>query len=505
MLPELFLKRMQGMLGDEYEEFVESFGRERYQALRLNALKINGNQKSEVKIPFHLSPVAWEENGYYYEKEDQPGKHPYHEAGVYYIQEPSAMAPVPMLEVKPGDRVLDLCAAPGGKSTQIAAKLKGEGLLVCNEINPQRAKILSENIERMGVCNACVTNEAPERLAGFFPEYFDKILVDAPCSGEGMFRKNEDACDEWSPENVEMCAMRQDGILDEAAKMLRKGGRLVYSTCTFAEAEDEGSVERFAERHPEFKLIEMKRLWPHKIKGEGHFAAVLVKDGEADEAYRSMPVNGLEKGVPVKELGDYVSFVDEIFAGQDDVKDNTTYKDVNKDKDEDIDKAANKDEDKDKIANKDVDKDTYIDKDIYNNAGDHTLNISCRLKAAAKGDSSIRFSKFGDNVYLIPEEMPSVKGLKVLRTGLHIGTLKKNRFEPAHALALALNPKDAKYAINLDSSDRRIMQYLNGQTFPAEGEKGWYLICVDGFGIGWGKLAGGMMKNHYPKGLRINL
>lgn len=460
MLPELFLKRMHETLGDEYEEFVESFGQERYQALRLNTLKINRNQKRasdmsaqndtsvskahSVKIPFHLSPVAWEKNGYYYEKEDQPGKHPYHEAGVYYIQEPSAMAPVPMLEVKPGDRVLDLCAAPGGKSTQIAAALMGEGLLVCNEINPQRAKILSENIERMGVSNACVTNEAPERLSGFFPEYFDKILVDAPCSGEGMFRKNEDACGEWSPENVEMCAARQDGILDEAAKMLCRGGRLVYSTCTFAEAEDEGSVERFAERHPEFKVLDMKRLWPHKVKGEGHFMAVLVKDGKTDDTCRSMPLNGLEKGVPVKELGDYAGFVDEVFS----------------------DKSV-----------------------LY----------------SAKGDSSVRFSRFGDNIYLLPEEMPSVKGIKVLRTGLHIGTIKKNRFEPAHALALALNPADVKYVMNLDSNDRTIMQYLNGQTFPAEGEKGWYLICVDGFGIGWGKLAGGMMKNHYPKGLRINL
>lgn len=262
MLPELFLKRMQDTLGDEYEEFVESLGKERYQALRLNTLKINSDQKSaaETDMPFNLTAVPWAENGYYYEKSDQPGKHPYHEAGVYYIQEPSAMAPVPMLEVKPGDRVLDLCAAPGGKSTQIAAALMGEGLLVCNEINPQRAKILSENIERMGVCNACVTNEAPEHLSEFFPEFFDKILVDAPCSGEGMFRKNEEACGEWSPENVEMCAARQDSILDEAAKMLRCGGRLVYSTCTFAEAEDEGSVERFAERHPEFRVLEMKRL-----------------------------------------------------------------------------------------------------------------------------------------------------------------------------------------------------------------------------------------------------
>lgn len=451
MLPELFLKRMRDTLGDEYEEFVESLSQERYQALRLNTLKINMNQKNaaemfaqDIKLPFHMSPVSWAENGYYYEKPDQPGKHPYHEAGVYYIQEPSAMSPVPMLNVKPGDRVLDLCAAPGGKSTQIAAALMGDGLLVCNEINSQRAKVLSENIERMGVCNACVTNEAPEYLSGFFPEFFDKILVDAPCSGEGMFRKNEDACSEWSPENVEMCGARQDGILDEAAKMLRCGGRLVYSTCTFAEYEDEGSVGRFAARHPEFEVLEMKRLWPHKVKGEGHFVALLMKAGETDNICRSMPLNGFEKNISVKELGDCADFVDEMFA-----------------------------------------------------AG--------RLKAGIKGGSGDGFLKFGDNIYMVPADMPSLKGLKVLRTGLHIGTLKKNRFEPAHALALALNPKDFKYVMNLNSDDGRVMQYLNGQTFPAEGKKGWYLICVDGFGIGWGKLAGGIMKNHYPKGLRINL
>lgn len=409
--------------------------------------------------PFSLSPVPWAENGYYYEKTDQPGKHPYHEAGVYYIQEPSAMAPVPMLQVKPGDRVLDLCAAPGGKSTQIAAALMGEGLLVCNEINPQRAKILSENIERMAVCNACVTNETPERLSEFFPEYFDKILVDAPCSGEGMFRKNEDACGEWSPENVEMCAARQDGILDEAAKMLRQGGRLVYSTCTFAEAEDEGSVERFMGRHPQFRLLEMKRLWPHKIKGEGHFMAVLVKDKETEEAHKSMPVHGTEKGVTMKEIDGLAEFM------------------------------------RDAVSDEEALNEMVSGKAVLNKA---ILGRSC-------SEDAFRLLKFGDNVYLMPEEMPSVRGLKVLRTGLHVGVLKKNRFEPAHALALAINPSRVRHVLNLDSADPRVMQYLNGQTFPAEGGKGWYLICVDGFGIGWGKLAGGMMKNHYPKGLRVNL
>lgn len=484
MLPEQFLHRMQEMLGEEYDAFVDSFSQEKYQALRLNALKVaesgsrateltDGNIDGGKQIPFHLTPVSWAENGYYYEKDDLPGKHPYHEAGVYYIQEPSAMAPVTLLEARPGERILDLCAAPGGKSTQIAAALQGEGLLVANEIHPARAKILSENVERMGIRNACVTNETPQHLAQVFPEYFDRILVDAPCSGEGMFRKNEAACEEWSPENVALCGERQGEILDCAARMLKSGGRLVYSTCTFAPTENEDSICRFLIRHPEFSLVEIPkeklgiegdgvpeyldeecikeadncvnfkaddikktlRLWPHRIKGEGHYAAVLVKEGELPKGYRGLAPQGIQKGISEKELGEYPAFVKEF------------------------------------------------------------------LRVELRGS----YMKFGDNIYLIPDEMPDVKGLKVLRPGLHIGTLKKNRFEPSHALALALSPGDVVNVCNLSSTEATIHAYLNGQTFPAEGEKGWYVICVDGFSIGWGKLAGGIMKNHYPKGLRKNL
>ena len=235
MLPQSFTERMQGLLGSEYEEFLVSFDHEKYQALRLNPLKLRTESgrtddstviEEKIQQTFRLHPVPWADNGYYYTKEDQPGKHPWHEAGLYYIQEPSAMAPVTLLSPQPGERILDLCAAPGGKSTQIASAMEGEGLLVTNEIHPARAKILSENVERMGIRNACVLNETPEHLADIFEEYFDRILVDAPCSGEGMFRKNEVACEEWSPENVQLCADRQDGILECAARMLVPGGRL---------------------------------------------------------------------------------------------------------------------------------------------------------------------------------------------------------------------------------------------------------------------------------------
>ncbi|MGN1146022.1 MAG: RsmB/NOP family class I SAM-dependent RNA methyltransferase, partial [Acetatifactor sp.] len=446
MLPELFLKRMQEMLGDEYEAFLQSYEQEKYQALRLNSLKKTkgGESAATVLAPrkeacreplfwlgektgFHLREVPWAKDGYYYEKEDQPGKHPYHEAGLYYIQEPSAMAPVTLLEVQPGERVLDLCAAPGGKSTQIAAALQGKGLLISNEIHPARAKILSENIERMGIRNACVTNETPQHLSQLFPEYFDRILVDAPCSGEGMFRKNEEACGEWSRENVELCAERQDEVLDCAAQMLLPGGRLVYSTCTFAPQENEGSINRFMERHPEFSLVKTLRLWPHHIQGEGHFAAVLEKAGSMPVGYQAISAGGFVREAGKKDLEECIAFYKEF------------------------------------------------------------------LQVQLPG----KYIKFGEHIYLVPEDMPNLQGLKVLRPGLHMGTLKKNRFEPSHALALALAPDEAVNVWNLSLEDDTVRAYLNGQTFSASGEKGWYLICVDGFSLGWGKLAGGIMKNHY--------
>ena len=291
MLPEAFLQRMEAQLGSEYPAFLESLERPRAVALRFNPLK-----GERPVLPFVGAPVPWEPEGFYYDPETRPGLHVYHEAGVYYLQEASAMAPVALLDPKPGERVCDLCAAPGGKTTQIAGRMLGQGFLVCNEINPKRAKILSRNIERMGVANALVTNEHPQTLASRFPGFFDRVLVDAPCSGEGMFRKEEAAVTDWSQETVQMCARRQREILDTAARLVRPGGRLVYSTCTFAPEEDEETVAAFLEAHPEFTPEPVEapwfvpgenasyRMWPHKLLGEGHFAAVLRKtQGESGE------------------------------------------------------------------------------------------------------------------------------------------------------------------------------------------------------------------------------
>ena len=305
MFPELFEKRMKVLLEEEYEAFLSSYDRPRNVGLRLNPLKTDAPPALDG---FGLSPVPWEKHGFYYDSATRPGLSPYHEAGLYYLQEPSAMAPAGLLDVRPGMKVLDLCAAPGGKTTQLAAALRGEGLLVCNEINPKRSKILARNIERLGIANSLVLNEHPQKLESHFAGYFDRILVDAPCSGEGMFRKEEAAVTDWSEETVEMCAHRQQEILASAAKMLAPGGRLVYSTCTFAPAENEGTVSRFLESHADFSLVAVDapwfdpgrpdwteernpelaktfRLWPHKLRGEGHYAAVLEKspEGEAGE------------------------------------------------------------------------------------------------------------------------------------------------------------------------------------------------------------------------------
>ncbi len=428
MLPEAFLSRIKIQLGEEFDDFLKSLERPRAVALRFNPLK-----GAAPVLPFVRQPVPWEKQGFYYDPNSRPGLHPYHEAGVYYLQEASAMAPVAMLDVQPGERVCDLCAAPGGKSTQIAGYLQGEGMLLCNEIHPARAKILARNVERLGIANALVTNEKPDNLAKKLPGFFDRVLVDAPCSGEGMFRKEEAAVTDWSRETVEMCAHRQQEILNSAAQLLRAGGRLVYSTCTFAPEENEQTVAAFLQTHPEFvaETVEAPwfvsgencsfRLWPHKLLGEGHFLAVLRKLGDEEADGSFCPDEKLPK--------QWLDFAKDL---------------------------------------------------------DITL---------PKGKAVL----FGNSLYWAPVQLPSLHGLKVLRPGLELGEVKKDRFEPAHALALWL--KNCKRNVSFGADSDEIRAYMHGETLPYEG-KGWTLVQVDGYGIGWGKGDGKILKNHYPKGLR---
>lgn len=279
-LPEKFKERMRAQLGENYDAFIASYDRQPYKAIRVNTLKISVEEFKKISPFDSLTPVPWEENGFYV-TDEKAGKQFLHAAGLYYVQEPSAMAAAPLLNVKAGERVLDLCSAPGGKGTQLAQMMQGEGIIVLNEINFSRAKILSQNVERLGITNAAVISENPKKVCDYFEGYFDKVLVDAPCSGEGMFLKEENAVSEWSEENVIACAKRQLLILDSAQKALKPNGLLVYSTCTFASEEDEEQVENFLKKYPDFKLLSMKKLYPHECKGEGHFVALLQKtDGE---------------------------------------------------------------------------------------------------------------------------------------------------------------------------------------------------------------------------------
>lgn len=450
-LPNDFVVKVKALLKEEADDFLRSYDEDKSQGLRVNRLKMTRNAFLGIN-PFELSPIPWVEDGFYYASKDRPGKHPYHEAGLYYIQEPSAMGVGELVDPKPGEKVLDLCAAPGGKTTHLAQKMNQEGLLVANEIHPARAKILSQNLERMGVTNAVVTNETPDRLAKKFPSFFDAILVDAPCSGEGMFRKDPDARSEWSLDHVAFCAARQMDIIQEAGKMLKAGGRLVYSTCTFSPEENEGVISRFILEHPEFQveqvaayegfsrgrgdwvdeacanLEETYRLWPHRLQGEGHYIAVLRKVDGSDHGKHDMDKDRLDK----KLLKDYLSFAND------------------------------------------------------------SLNV------VPEG----RYTLFGDQLYVLPSEMLSLKQLKVVRPGWHLGTLKKNRFEPSHALALSLTKEDVQFHWNIDSSSADIQSYLKGETLHVDGPKGWTLVTVDGYSLGWGKATNQQLKNHYPKGLR---
>ena len=428
MLPAEFLERIQSQLGPEYPDFLNSLERPRAVALRMNPLKGDSPQ-----LPFVTDPVPWEKWGYYYDPAARPGLHPYHEAGVYYLQEASAMAPVSLLDPQPGENICDLCAAPGGKTTQIAARMGGEGFLLCNEINPKRAKILGRNIERMGVANALVTNEHPENLAKHYPGIFHRVLVDAPCSGEGMFRKEEAAVTDWSPETVLMCANRQQEILRSAAKLLKPGGRLVYSTCTFAPEENEQVIAAFLQEHPDFspEILEAPwftpgemgtfRMWPHKLLGEGHFAAVLRKNGEDEEAYDTEPAQKLPA---------------------------------------------------------------------------QWQEFAKKLDITLPGGKAVLF---GSSLYWMPSRTPLLRGIRVIRAGLELGEVKKDRFEPSHALALWL--KTAKTVENYSCDSAQMKAYLHGETVPSA-KTGWCLVCADGYSIGWGKGDGKVLKNHYPKGLR---
>ena len=491
-LPRGFTERMRGMLGEDFEAFCASYQKPAHPSLRANTLKITPDKLKEI-APFIGDTVPWQENGFYYpaDGETRPGKHPLHEAGAYYIQEASAMLPASLCPPVPGERVLDLCAAPGGKTTQLAAALCGEGLLVANEIHPARAAILSQNVERMGVRNAVVVNAAPAELSRKFPVFFDKIVVDAPCSGEGMFRKEADAVTMWSPENVSLCATRQAEILEEAAKMLAPDGYLVYSTCTFAPAENEGAVLAFLSCHPEFEVV----------LSEQPCVVASREAGLLDEG-RPEWVEGFE-GYPA-ELCKQVRYAYRVFPHHCDGEGHFAVL-LHK---QSGDPAPLRKEDKKKCRKP--------EKPSGSKGKPNPLSLAvslfedfCRevMGGVPAWISDTLPCLFGDKLYLVPKALcgdtdptEALKGLRVLRAGLCVGTVVgldrgRGRFEPDHALALAGGNRA------LDVDHEAACAYLKGETIPCS-LRGWYTVSYCGLPLGWGKASDGVMKNHYPKGLR---
>lgn len=464
-LPPAFVKRIGEQLGAERERFLNTYEQQRTVGLRLNTLKLQASDTHQraVLSLFGCEPVPWCPSGYYYNEATRPGKHPYHAAGLYYIQEPSAMSAVEWLAPSPGDIVLDLAAAPGGKATQIAALLAGKGVLVANEIHPARAAVLAENLERWGAANVIVTQCSPDQLARRFPGHFDKIMLDAPCSGEGMFRKNPEAIHEWSPDHVLMCAARQLDILESAVKMLKTGGIVAYSTCTFAEEENEHVISHILQRFPELECTRMERLWPHQVQGEGHFVAILHKRGGGSEP----------DAAPHP--------------------------------------ASRRERNKSRSKNNDLAEAWRL----FSEFAARTLP-DLRLP---DGEAIL----FGDQLYWLPYHegthplggsgMHGMHGLKVLRPGLHLAARKKNRIEPAHALALCaangvVMNTSSQAVIPLSANDEATAAYLRGEAIDVTKVTArnplpaWVIVAVDGLPLGWGKQSNGRINNHYPKGLR---
>ena len=528
-LPQEFLERMEHMLGEEYPAFLQSYEEPRKFGLRVNTMKISVEEFQRL-APFHLTPIPWIPNGFYYEREDDPARHPFYYAGLYYLQEPSAMTPASVLPVMPGEHVLDLCAAPGGKATALGAKLAGEGLLVANDISASRAKALLKNLEIFGIRNSFVTNAYPAKLAEQFAGAFDKILVDAPCSGEGMFRKDLANARVWSLEKVKECAKTQHEIIRQAVSMLRPGGLLLYSTCTFSPEENDQTIASLLQEHPELQLVELPwyegfahgrpeladgnpeltkcvRIFPHRMAGEGHFLALLYKkkDGEADTELR------LSEMMEV-QLSDCTSVENmqmEIFVEQSEQE----AQDINKKR-----KRKTRDVDNLNLNGKARGKDK--------NSARERLALGGK-KSGAQSDEAVLEEFLQDiapeagytfadmdirngQVYYIQNRVPAGRGIPFLRNGLYFGELRKGRFEPSQSLAMALRASDYASVLDFPQEDERVRRYLGGETIDVEDlpwarKKGWQLVCVDGYPLGWGKLVNGTLKNKYHPGWRMTV
>lgn len=438
-LPKAFENAMKSLLGEEYEEFLKSYEVPARRGLRRNPLKCSEEQLLQ-SLPFSLEPTPFSPLSFYFESvEEKMGYFPAHHAGLFYIQEPSACSAVTALDPKPGETVLDLCAAPGGKSTQIAGLLQGQGLLWSNEIVKNRAQVLLSNTERLGVRNGVVSSCHPQRLCEALQGFFDRVLVDAPCSGEGMFRRDPEAVAQWSPESVPACAQRQRAILDSAALAVKEGGVLVYSTCTFSKEENEDNVEWFLGAHPEFEMVPLdlpfgrpginglpvRRIYPMD-GGEGHFVAKFRRVGE-----NSCRAGAFGQFLSGKEEEEARNLFQELF--------------------------------------------------------------SCEFPGNA--------ARFGERLYLLPNGLPELDRLGVLRAGVELAQRKGRRWEPSHGVFQSARKEECRQVLDLPWDAPELSAFLRGEEIDCDG-KGYTALCAGGVPTGFGKASGGRLKNHYPKGLR---
>lgn len=479
-LPDCFIEEMKALLGRDYEEYEKSLEKKSVSGLRVNTAKISPEDFRKL-TPFSLTPVPWTTNGFYYRDEDAPAKHPHYHAGLYYIQEPSAMVPASRLPVEKGERVLDLCAAPGGKATELGARLAGEGLLVANDISHSRAKSLLKNLEMAGHKNILVTSEPPEKLLQYFPGFFDKILVDAPCSGEGMFRRDPAMIKSYEEKGPEYYVPLQRSILKAAVGMLKPGGMLLYSTCTFSKSENEDNICYLLDEEPGMSLVQAKscegfargfagssgnmetekciRLFPHLTEGEGHFAALLKKDGGAGREDAALQDHRAVNELLKKGAGNH--------------------------------NAGNKNAEKSRAVK-------------GNKFSASFLEFAEQIPWLDPRKDWIEVRE--DSLYLMPEALRdvSLRGLRFLRTGLLIGMQKKERFEPSQALAAALRMDEYENHISYPSDSVEAVKYLKGETLSLPGAgKGWVMAGTDGYPLGWAKAAGNSLKNKYYPGWRM--
>ncbi len=465
-LPKAFLREMEDLLGDEYQAFLDSYRDEKTSAIRVNTLKLPIESFKDLglfNIDFERDKISWAEEGYYLSGNVNPGKNPLHDAGAYYIQEPSAMSVVGQTPISEGDRVLDLCAAPGGKSTYILSRLNHKGLLVSNEINPSRIRALGENLERFGAVNSIITNSDSSNLLTFFKGFFDKIFIDAPCSGQGMFRKDDFAIEDWSQDKVDECVAIQRQLIRDAYQMLRAGGMIIYSTCTFTRQENEAIIENFLGDYPDANLLDMDRIWPHRYRGEGHFCARITKK--------------------VDRQGDQEAQDSDLLAFDKDSHRDSSRESAKKSKKKQGSKAKSNRKNQEYLG-------------LYEDFATDYL-IDGGLRKLLEPGLAVK----EERLHYQPLDY-ELRGLKVLRSGLFIGEFKKNRFEPAHSLAMALKPSDVKYTLDFANDSDEIRAYLRGESIGTGQSRGWVLVSVDGVSLGWGKESNGTLKNKYPKGLR---